>query len=302
MKTILLTLGLLASFALQSWGQGVVSAQQLPAIEISAPEKAAYGSMIVATAKYDRTQMPKDLAQMRYQWMVLQDGVPTEGFIVWPDGSKVIFGAGITQSKFTIILNVGCHFVTKEKLKVVDPNDEKKISDREVITKADIAYTDPIVFTTEVGGPKPPPPPNPDPPTPPTPGPTPVFPPGQFGLAQFSYDNLMADANMNAQEKTKLAAALSANLKGIAAQIAALSTYRDVVQILADTKAKNNEAFTKSGVPLEKTLAFKKALGDKIYQFYHTDKKLNTATDFQAAWQEIALGLEAIPGVKQKLR
>jgi hypothetical protein len=45
---------------------------------------------------------------------------------------------------------------------------------------------------------------------------------------------------------------------------------------------------------VSKTLAYKKVLGDKIYDLYRNAKKLNSATDFQVAWNEIAAGLDAV--------
>lgn len=273
----------------------------LPDIEISVPTRVPYGNMVVATAKFDRSKMPDNLVTMKYQWLVLQDGQPTDNFIAWPDGTKVIFGAGMANAKFTVILNVGCLFQIKETVKVVDPKDPKNVVDREIITEADINSPDPIVVSVEVIGPPTPPPP-PGPPTPPPGPPTPtppapapiVFPPGQFGLSQFTYDNLSADTNMVQAEKVVLAKALGTNLRGIASKINSIATYRDVAQILADTKSGNELAFASSGVPIPKSLAFKKVLGDKIYDLYFNKKTINDAADINAAWNEIALALDSI--------
>jgi hypothetical protein len=259
--------------------------QATPPIRLVVPDSpVSYGDMIIVQAVVDKASMPKEVVDYKHQWLVLENG-RQKPVLVWPDGTQAFFAAGMQPRQFTVILDTDYLF---EKI------------EGGVIKSAWIQPTDATIAVITVGsGPAPTPTPNPPGPTPnpptPTPTPDPVLPDGQFGLARFVFSTLKNDANIAAGDKPKLAAALGTSFDKIAAQIAALSTFKDVEKdILPSLKTSNSAALAASGVPVASTLAFKSALNDKLYSLYH-DKpaKLVTADDFGTAFREIAQGLAA---------
>jgi hypothetical protein len=242
------------------------------------------GDEVILEASIDKTKIPENLVEIRYKWIILDNGRRRTA-IVTDDGQKIGFGAGLTPRRIAVTLDVDCLFGVKDADGFVN--------------KASMYSPEPVITEVVIGNPPAPTPvpvptPTPPSPTPTPPSPAPILPEGQFGMAKFSYDAVTNDASIAATDKVKLAQALSASFGGIAAQIAAVSTYTDVPTILADTKKRNSEAITSSGVPIVSTANLKKALGDKIYSLYHDQQKVNTASDFAQLYREIRDGLNAV--------
>jgi hypothetical protein len=242
------------------------------------------GDEIILEASIDKTKIPENLVEIRYKWIVIDNG-RRRNMIVSDDGQKIGFGAGMSPRKIAVTLDVDCLFGVKDA--------------EGFVNKASMYSPEPVITEVIVGNP-PAPTPVPVPPTPvpipptPVPVPAPVFPDGQFGMAKFSYDAITSDTTITATDKVKLAQALAASFGGVAAKIAAVSTYTDVPTILADTKKANNDAINSSGVPMASTANLKKTLGDKIYSLYHDQQKVNTASDFAQLYREIRDGLNAV--------
>ena len=259
---------------------------ELPTIRIRGNEAPFDpGDEVILEASIDKTKIPENLVEIRYKWIVIDNG-RRRTMITSDDGQKIGFGAGLTPRRIAVTLDVDCLFGIKDA--------------EGFVNKASMYSPEPVVTEVIIGNPPAPipvPVPVPPGPTPvpvPVPVPAPVFPDGQFGMAKFSFDAVTNDTSLAATDKAKLAQALSASFGGIAAKIAAVSTYTDIATILADTKKANNDAITSSGVPIASTATLKKTLGDKIYSLYHDQQKVNTANDFAQLYREIRDGLNAV--------
>lgn len=248
------------------------------------------GEMVILTADYDASSLPSNLADLKFNWTILDDGKPKKFFIT-DGGKEIAFAAGMKPRHIMVILDVNCLYETRAKIKVVNGDPAKPI-DTAVITEATMLSPSPIIAEIIVGNPDPPgPAPNP---TPNPPQPAPVFPDGQFGLAKFMYDTFAADSSLDQKTKAAIADKLATNLEGVASKIAAVSGYTDIATILADTKKGNDAAFASiPGLDLSKTAALKLNIRTKISQLYN-NQKINTASDIATAWKEMAQGLRSI--------
>lgn len=256
-----------------------------------------YGEMVILTADFDVNKLPDGLVDIRFNWSVLDEGKQKKVFVA-DGGRQIAFAVGMRPRRIVVILDVNCLFENKETVIVVE-KDGKNPTPREVISEAQAISPSPIFSEIIVGNgpaPTPPLPPTPTPPnpTPPSPPAPPIFPDGQFGLAKFMFDTFNADTNLTRDVKLALAEKLASNLEGIAAKIGAISDYRDLSTILADTKRGNDSAF--SGIPgfdANRAESLKLAIRNKIAQLYK-DQKINRAEDIAIAWREMSQGLRAL--------
>lgn len=239
-------------------------------------EKVEFGDLISLTADIDKSQFSDNLTQVKYQWVVLENGERKKKVEIWPDGSRVFFAVGKESKEYTVILDIDCLF---------------EVKDGDVIKQADINSPDPIVAKIVVGAdPTPPAPPNPGPG--PKPIPDPTFPDGQYGLASFSYQALKADPNLSAAEKVALGTKLAEKFEGVASQIGALATMKEPTAIIKATSQAINQGFTEIAIDIGKTQLLKTKLSDKVFDLYKT-QTIKNADSFQVAWREIAFGLKS---------
>jgi hypothetical protein len=136
-----------------------------------------------------------------------------------------------------------------------------------------------------------PPAPGPGPAPTPTPTPAPVFPDSKYKLAPFAYTTLSEDPNLSKEEKATLGAKVAEKLEGVASQIGALDTMKDLKVIIAETGKQVAAGFNEVKIDIAKTQLLKTKLSDKIFELYKS-KNVNTPEDIQEAWRELALGLK----------
>lgn len=268
------------------------SAYILPQVTISAPSQVDVGDMIVVSADLDKTKYPDGLQQVKFQWTVLEDGRLKPNTIVWPDGSRIFFAAGMRPKVYTVILDVDALFATPQT-----------VAGATVLANAEIDSPPLSVTSIQVGDPTPVPvpvPPTPTPvppvPVPPTPTPTPVpvvLPDGKYKLSQFAYDAVNTSVGLTQAERVSIAGAYATGFDATSAKIAALSTMGTVEAIMADLKAGNDAALKLTGIASTKYASIKTAISDKIYSLSSTGSVV-TIDDFATAFREISLGLKAV--------
>jgi hypothetical protein len=282
-----------------------------------------FGEIVQLKASVDRDTLPDNLVSLKYQWTVYEDGHPKQNVIIWPDGTQIIFAAGMHPKKIIVMLSVNCLFEDKKNIKVVD-KDGKPIDGAKVVTEdgkpvegsiivaSESNAPDPIIQEIVIGGnvpepqPQPPTPsPNPAPqppsPQPQPPTPAPVLPAGTFGLSQKAFD--LANANVDAAVKGPSAVTLGNSYLGVVDEIKSAKSKvasgvplgkddvgLDVSSILKFTKQKNGEAL---GSLAKSWVQWNKLYGDEIYKLY-TAKKLVTPDDWITAFEETAQGLKAV--------
>lgn len=125
-------------------------------------------------------------------------------------------------------------------------------------------------------------PPDPQPP----PRPDPDLPEGRYGLAKVVYELAVQHVP---QQSRSAAQPLAQNYRGVAAQIAA-GTLSGAAAILKATTEQNRDAV---GEHRDAWQAFFRALAVPL-QEHSNAGRLRTNEDFQTAWGEIAIGLEAV--------
>lgn len=268
----------------------------LPTVVVDAPTQVDYGEMIVVSASIDKTKFPEGLQKVNYQWTVIEDGRVKTNAVVWPDGTRIFFAAGMKPKVVQVLLDVDCLFGTPQTVGATSVLANAEM-DSPNISVTTITIGDGVVPVPVPVPPVPVPTPTPTPtpiPTPPAPTPV-VFPDGKYKLSQFSYDLFAGATNLSQAEKTAVAGGLSNNFDTIAAKVAAISDYKDVTKILSDLKIGNDAALTASGVDKTKLVAIKTALSDKLYSLYST-QALNIADDFAQCFREISIGLKAVKG------
>jgi hypothetical protein len=297
MKRLIGCLAIASALAAESTAQSVPREDiALPAVDIVLPANPGRGRMVVASAKVDKSHLPANLIGVQYQWTLIVNGQPSQDFVPWPDGTKLIFVPGPDAENFTVVLDVDFTFGDAVAAKGADGKD--------VTAYANVATLSPDLLVREVDlgtptPPTPPAPPTPGPnptPTPPSPVPPAPLPPGQYGLAQFTRDTLAGDSAMTPADRTSLARALSASFSTVATNVAAIAGYKDkgINGILADLKAGNEAAIRGSGVDYNKTVNFKKALGDRVYDLIFGHPVIKTPDDLATACREIGQGLDAV--------
>jgi hypothetical protein len=215
---------------------------------------------------------PQYLQSTSYVWKVFEHGKEKRAREY--DGG-IFFGAGIKARKLLVECAVTYLYLVKDG--------DGKVTD--VATRTVILST-----VVQIGEPGPTPPePGPNPPAPPLP-PTPL-PDGQFKLAQTAFD-LANQKITDPAVRPKAAKVVAQAMRGIASAVAA-GTITTPEDVLKQTKQTQQSQLKQAGVDLNAVDAFGAALQDAVYGLYQ-QKKLNTAADFGAAWNEIATGLEKV--------
>lgn len=262
----------------------------LPSIQISGPETVKSGGrMVTVSATLDKTTLPDNLLSVKFQWTVLVDGVPSKSTLVWPDGTKIIFGSSDNPGNTTVILDVDCLYGVQTSA-VIGGKSTDVYTDVET-NSGDLQVHNIVV---EDAAPCPPPAPTPQPPSPaPIPVPTPPsLPEGKYGLAQVAY-SAFVNSNMTNEQKYKVAQALAASFKSVTDKIG--DGYNNFDEILADTATANKLAVSITGVPPAVTASANQAIGDKLYQLTVQSNQITTSDDLKTAFLEIQTGLAAVP-------
>jgi len=229
------------------------------------------GELVILSSEIENK--PDNLQSVIYKWKIL-DGVNEKQFIAWPEGSKVIFSAGISSKTYVAILTASFLFV--------DRDEEGNISD------VKHALSEIVTQKIKVKGliqPTPPNPINPNPPwqpVPPAPAPT--------SLSDLSY-NWIITSNMNLPpSEIKHSASILANCFETVAELIKNNLLTDPMPILDITGTDCRAALSRINVGNE----FWKPWGDKfqehIYGLYNQNK-LVTAQQYAVAWRQIADGL-----------
>lgn len=136
-----------------------------------------------------------------------------------------------------------------------------------------------------IGTPPPPVPPGPTPP--PVPPPAPTFPDEKLGYSTAIYKASLVVVD---EARATTAKALAANFAGIASAIAA-GTMPNAGAILAETKKRNEQT---AGPKRSAWLAAFSALKTKLDADGFDGSRPRPVADYKQAWDEIAVGLEAV--------
>lgn len=263
-----------------------------------------FGDVIQLKAVINNGKIPENIADIKYQWYIFEDGIKiTKGLIVWPDGTQIFFGAGVKPRKVTVALSVSCLFTNKSQIKVTDPvgqslegakivtSDGKTITS--AITDSYLVAADLTTKTITIGAQ-----PSPDPDPTPVP-PTPVFPVGRFGLAKTAFtltNNISADhrseAAALATSYANIADRINQSISKQAAGIALTNedVKLDVQSMIAAVAASNKVAL---GTSVSIWQDWNKSYGDEIYGMYK-DKKIVGPADWRDAFIETANGLRLV--------
>lgn len=269
----------------------------LPTIKIGAPEQVDPGELVVVSAAVDPAGKDPNLQKIKFQWTVFEDGKAGKvrpSIVVWPDGSQLFFAAGLKARTVLVQLDVDCLYGVPKVVDGATLLGEADIYSPPVTTLAIVvAGSDPGPAPGPGPGPSPDPDPGPGPDPGPQPQPDPTFEDGTYKLAAFVYQTLKADASLTPQEKTKVGPAFAGVCEGVASKIVAVSTYRDLQQILKDLTAANVAALSASGIPQAKISTFSNAVGAHIYDMYSNQRTIKNSSDVVVALRELATGLKA---------
>lgn len=259
---------------------------ELPTVTVSGAQKPVpVGELIALTANIDNK--PINLHSVSYSWTIL----PQRETLIWPDGTKAVFGTGTNTPNYTVILTASFVFITKDGDKILDI--AQKTSTQSIIVKIDnTAPTKPTNPETPVQPPtdKPNIPEGPTSPTNPT---TPTEPVDTelTGLAKLACDwtNLVIRNDSNQDEDIKIDAnSLSKSFINIAALIDN-GTYNDVHSIMNATKTSNDSVIKHK---IEWLPWFAKM--SEHLQNSFKEGSIREPEQFSKAWKEIAKGLEYI--------
>lgn len=211
-------------------------------------------------------QEPEDLASTKYSWTVL----PSREVVVWPDGKRIIFGTGSVNTTYVVVMTASYVFVEKE------PDGSIGNIVQKTVTK--------IAAVEVTGG------------TTGTPGTPPVNPPDNpttpdlSGLSKLSYDWVAQVSTSSTYDATAAradAAQLAASFRSVAAKIGN-GEYTDVSTILRQTKASNDAAIDNRNA----WMPWFTQLSDYLNAAFN-DETIKTPAQFQRAWLDIAVGLDA---------
>lgn len=236
---------------------------QVPETAIVAPTKAVKrGKNIVLGIKpFDK---PKGLFSYTYVWIISPS---VDDWFSWPDNTQGSFGSGVTgdPTHFEITLVANYLYVDGEG-------------------KNPVLKTVKCMSVVEINDPNPSPtPPNPTPgpnPPDPTPDPSPDLPAGKYGLTTFTYKAVKG--NHFPAEEAKV---MAGTLRALVSQIGA-GAITSKAQLVQKTAEQNRAAL---GANLERWIPFLDALASEMNKL-----KIASLDDCKAAYQEVALGLEAI--------
>ena len=217
------------------------------------------GEIVVIEAKI-ANEYPTYVKTQTFTWQVSENGFLKT---MWNQGSKVMFGAGMTATKIQVDLKASFTYVVGTE-NVIITKEEKVV--------------------VVVGNPTPVPPT----PTPPTPTPIPPA-PALTGAAKFAYDAAVAKGPTDKSS----ASVLAASFKGVAAQIGHNPALNDPKGLLLATKESNNAALTKAGIAPTDWDPWGVELQEYLYSEYQA-KHLATIDDYKKVWEDIAQGLALV--------
>lgn len=206
--------------------------------------------------------IPDNLYSTAYTWTLL----PNKNFIVWPDKTRILFGAGIQNATFVAIVTASHVFVEKNA-----EGDFNNIIQRTITKMVTIKIGDGTVIPPPGGGGG-------------NGGNGGDIPPGITGLAKQAYD---WTANINVTSKKADAAKLAASFTAIAVQIQN-GTLRDISAILNATKQSNDRAITTR----DQWLPWFTKMSEHLQKSF-SNGTIKTLQQFNTAWLEIAKGLQA---------
>jgi len=206
---------------------------------------------------------PDDLHSVKYSWTVL----PTKQIVVWPDGSKILFGTGNTSTTYVVVMTASYVF-TEE-----DPDGSITDIAQRTVTK--------IAAVQVTGGTG----------TPPTdPGNGNGNGNGLSGLSKSAFDWV----SMVNTSPTYTAVAVKADAAKLAAAFRSIADkirngqITDVSTLLAQTKATNDAAIENRNAWLPWFTQMSQHL-----QTAYGNNTIRTMPQFEAAWRDIATGLDA---------
>jgi hypothetical protein len=247
---------------------------QVPDQNIVAPESVDPGEVIIVSVSQIQNPPPY-LYAATYRWKVLENGKVKTNVKEWPDGTSILFGAGVIRQgesgrTFSIVLSACYLYVAKEKDNITGIGQRSNL----------------LTTTITVNGSSP----NPGPGPTPGPSPGPSLPDGKFGLAKTAYQIAMDSVPSGARAKG--APVLANSFNGIASSVAA-GTLNNPRDLLTQTKTANQTALSNAGVSAADWDNFFTVLQRQIYPL-HAGGKLNSVQDFADAWREISAGLEKV--------
>lgn len=198
-----------------------------------------------------------DAAEVQYTWTV----VPQHDYIAWPDGSRIIFGSGTEETSYTVVVTAMYLFVSKDG--------ETAAAKQKFVT---------LTKEVTIGGVQP---------NKPAPRPQPQPKPNQTGLFNNT-QTWLSTVNLAKAKRAQDALALSRSFRNVASSIRE-GALADIAAITAQTK-KSNDALL--GQDLPAWGGWFKNLATTLDELYKSGQVM-TPSQFAAAWEEIADGLEA---------
>lgn len=244
---------------------------QTPNVIISGAENPIkIGELVILNATLENK--PTNLYSIAYSWTVL----PRRELLVWPDGTKAIFGTGTEETNYTVILTTSFVYAVKDQDKIVD-----------IVQRSS---TQTLVVNIGDNGQKPPV--NPTEPDKPTDPPTDV--PTDPQLSELSkkvvdWASLIVRSETNQDEDIKIDAAnLSKAFLTVASQIDS-GQLTDINSVLSTSKTLNDSSIKHR---LEWLPWFAKV--SEFAQNGYKDGSLKELQQYSKAWKEIAAGLEYI--------
>lgn len=228
----------------------------VPRVSINGINKQIHiGDLVELTATIN--DKPEDLYSVNYSWAVL----PQKDVIVWPDGTKIIFGTGTTPKVYTVILTTSFVYTVMNEGKIVDIIQKTTTNIEQVTIKGD---TNSIPETPKAGD--------------------------NSSLANLTYNwtSLISRGNDYPTNKFKEdALRLSESFKNIANDIDN-GNLKDITSILNTTRDKNDTVVENRNAWLP---WFNKV--SEHLQSSYADGSIKTTSQFSAAWKEISKGLLA---------
>ena len=242
-----------------------------PVVTISGADKLIpVGELVILDASID--PKPTNLHSVSYSWTVL----PKRDIIVWPDGTKAVFGTGKTNQSYTVILTTSFVFAIKDADKITDIIQRSS-------TQAVTVNIDNGDRPTQPTNPT-----NPPQPEQPTEGELPPEIP-ITGLAKSASDwiNLVVRSDSNQEEDIKIDAANLAKAFATVAQQIDNGSLTDINSIMGASKTLNDGAIKHK---IEWLPWFAKV--SEFVESAYKEGSMMEPSQYSKAWKEIAAGLE----------
>lgn len=208
-------------------------------------------------------KFPENLSSTAYTWTIL----PRKNVVVWPDKTRILFGAGTKNSTFIVIITASHVFIEKDADGKIT-----KIIQRAVNKMVQVQVGDGTVIPDPGGNDN---------------GNTP---PSLSGLSKQAYDwiiNVQVTNTYTVAMRKADAAKLATSFAAIAGKIQD-GTLRDVTAILQATKTSNDAAITTR----DQWLPWFTKMSEHLQKSYN-DGTIKTLQQFNTAWLQIAAGITA---------